>query len=47
MSRKLTSSSTLDNLKKEARRWLKARRENITLAGTKVFSPHVRVYYST
>jgi hypothetical protein len=28
MSRKLTSATTLDNLKKEAKRWLKALREN-------------------
>src|SRR5213079_3120472 len=28
MSRKLTSATTLDNLRKEAKRWLKALREN-------------------
>src|SRR3954469_10394956 len=28
MQRKLTSTTTLDNLKKEAKRWLKALREN-------------------
>ncbi|MGA2593559.1 MAG: ankyrin repeat domain-containing protein [Bryobacteraceae bacterium] len=36
MSRKLTSDTTLDNLRKEAKRWLKALRENDPHAGRRL-----------
>jgi hypothetical protein len=36
MSRKLTSAASLDNLKKEAKRWLKALRENDAAAGERL-----------
>jgi hypothetical protein len=46
MHRKLTSATTLDNLKREARRWLKALRENQPEARERfqrVFPNHTRV----
>jgi hypothetical protein len=43
MQRKLTSTTTLDNLRKEAKRWLKALRENDTQAFEHLRSAYPRV----